>query len=105
MKKTRFKMAALALGGVMTLLLPVTAAARDRDDYRGGDRDRGRVEQRWDRDRGFRDRDRRDWDHDRDRDGDRFRFSLNFGAPAYRMVTPGYYDQFGYWHPPVYQYY
>jgi hypothetical protein len=104
MKRTTLKMAALALGGAMTLLLPVTAAARDRDDSRRGDQNRGRMEQHWDRDhdrgRGVQYRGR-DWDHDRGG----FRFSLNFGAPTYRVVTPGYYDQFGYWHPPVYQNY
>jgi len=100
MKKTRLRMAALAIGGALTLLLPVTAAARDRDDHRGGDRDHGRVEQHFDRDRHDTDV-RRNWDRGRDD----FRFNVNIGGPAYRIVTPGYYDQFGYWHAPVYQYY
>ena len=61
MKKTKLRMAALALGGLITLLAPVTAAARDRDDLHAGDRDR--VEQNWNRNR---DNDRRDANRDRD---------------------------------------
>jgi len=63
MKRTKLRIAALALGGVLTLLAPVTAAARDRDDFHAGDRDHGRVEQNWNRNR---DNDRRDWNRDRD---------------------------------------
>ena len=96
MKRTMMKKAALMLAGALTLLAPVTAAARDRNDFRAGDRDRGRVEQRWVPNR----------DDHRDHDRDRARFGVYFNyAPAPRIVPvpvpvqpQGYYDQFGYWH-------
>jgi hypothetical protein len=47
MTNIRLKMATLAVGSVLTLLAPVTAAARDRDDFHATDRERGRTEQRW----------------------------------------------------------
>jgi hypothetical protein len=97
MKKT-LRTAALALGGVLTLLMPVTAAARDRGGERGGfDRggDRGRTEQHFDRGRDFRGP---AWG------GPRIGVAIGVGAPGAYVCTPGYYDQFGYWHPPVYCY-
>jgi hypothetical protein len=101
MKKTRLRMAALALGGALTLLAPMTAIARDRDENRGGNEGRqwkqARVEQRYDRgrDQHFGDRDDRYRDRDGDRDRDRgARFYFN-----YNPAPQGYYDAYGYWHP------
>lgn len=90
LKKTGF--AAMILSAVMALM-PATAMARDRDDYRRGYQSHERYERR---------------DHDRYRGGwERGRggvsFGFSFGAPArgyYAAPAPvnGYYDQYGYWH-------
>jgi hypothetical protein len=47
MRNMKLKMATLAIGSVLTLLGPATAAARERDDFHAADRERGRTEQRW----------------------------------------------------------
>ena len=47
MTNMKLKMATLAIGSVLTMLAPVTAAAHSRDDFHAADRDRGRTEQRW----------------------------------------------------------
>src|SRR5579884_1923588 len=95
MKRTKFKTAAFALAGALALLMPVTAAARDRDDFHRADRGRVEVQRRDVRVyRGGRD------DHWRDRD--RFRGGVYFNyapAPVVVPVQPqGYYDAYGYWH-------
>jgi len=93
MKKRMLRTAALALGGALTLLMPVTAAARDRGGVErgGGFRAPARVEHF---DRG------RAWGR-----GPAFGVGIGIGVggPAY-VCTPGFYDQFGYWHPPIYCY-
>lgn len=77
MKKARLRMAALAIGGALTLLAPVTAAARDRDDFQNNDRSFTPVEQNWNRDGDRFDRadgynrDRRDRDRARNNFRDR----------------------------------
>jgi len=47
MKDMKLKTATLAIGSVLMLLAPVTAAARERDDFHGAHRERGRTEQHW----------------------------------------------------------
>jgi len=99
MKKRMLRTAVLALAGAATLLMPVTAAARDRGGFEHGGFDRGgfRAPARVERPvvRG------RDWG------GPRVGVGIGIGvgvAPGAYVCTPGYYDQFGYWHPPVYCY-
>lgn len=100
-KKLRFS--ALGLAAAMAVAVPTVSLARDHDggrggrgfarqEYRGGDHDRGRD---WDRGRSF----YRDYDHDR---GWGFGVYVN---PAPAPVANGYYDQYGVWHPYAYDQY
>jgi hypothetical protein len=99
--KKRLGLAIATLGTALTLLTPVTAMARDRDD--------------WGRDRGHERRERHEreerWEH-------RYRRGGNYGgyyysAPSYgygyqpyygngygyyNAPPQGYYDRWGYWH-------
>jgi hypothetical protein len=47
MLNMKLKMATLAIGSVLMLLAPVTAAARERDDFHAVDRERAHTEQHW----------------------------------------------------------
>lgn len=77
----RFGISTMALAAALAVATPAVSLARDRDDHRGGEHHefyRGR-----------------DGDHDRRGWG----FGFGYTAP---VPAPGYYDQFGVWHPYTY---
>ena len=98
----RFGIPTLALAAALAATVPSVSLARDRDDYRGGERHE--VYRSHDDRRGNRDRDR-DWDRDWDRDRDRGRTNRNLGFGFYNTPAPvrvapapvsnGYYDPYG----------
>lgn len=96
MKKRILKNAAVVLGGALMLLMPVTAAARDRGGFARGGFDHGgfrapvRVERPVVRGRVW--------------GGPAVGVAIGVGAPGAYVCTPGYYDQFGNWIPPTYCY-